>query len=429
MEIFGLSTPYTKKDIVSAYKALARRFHPDKNPSADATAVFQLLDRAKDYLLYTIKEYTGDISTNIFYQTIPWISKTIDDTSAFRTLLATFADRPTDPDVVEKLKQYILQNNKLLQCGSGKPHYKTVLYLASQLNQVGFFQWLLEQGADPTFKQRFGLTTLDDAIGHDRTLILELIKTKYGKPWLEKTLTETLLATKSSWVAKVSLAYINKHYSPKTRNYIVTASQNNPYLIPNLSTLGYISIEEEIQWLKSKIKEGMPDLYSEMTETQRQNFDLLVATLSQKRTFDVLLYVPYTKLPRHLMYALLDRWPDIGFFRPGVAGTPHEIRKSTAYVQSSALYLLVVGAFNLLLTTGLTLALVFPPASGLGLAIFLGVLLAITLYSAIPAIYDAVKKYQYTCKIKASLESNGFFKPTPNNLNPEDFKLGERLGK
>jgi len=427
MEIFGLSKPYTKKDILAAYKALSLRFHPDKNLAiqAEATAVFKLLGAAKDYLLFTISEYTEDISNNIFYEATPSTIKKTDDKPAFSDLLRKFAREPKNQGVIDKLKDYILQNKELLRCDSGEPLEKTALYLASQLNQVEFFQWLLEQGADPTFKQPFGLTTLDDAIIYDRTLILELIKAKYGKPWLEKTLTETLLATKTSRVANKSLAYINKHCFPKTKNFILTALQKNPYLIPNLSTLGYITIEEEIQLLKSKIKGGMPALYREMSEMQRQNLDLLVVTLAQRRSKAELLFVPYTKLPRHLIYALLDIWPDIGSFQPGLAGTPYEIRGSTAYQRSSTLALIITGAFNLLLATGLTLALVFPPASGgLGLVIFLGILLAMMLYSAIPATYDAVKKYQYKCKIKASLENNGFFKPTPANEVPEGLQPG-----
>ena len=426
IEIFGLPESYKKDDILAKYKDLSRRFHPDKNPeiTADATSAFQLLGAAKDYLLFTIGEYTEDISNNVFYQAEPATTQKYNEERRFSGLLKIFADRPNNQWVVNELKKIILKKKELLQRDSGPPLYKTALYLASELNQVEFFQWLLQQGADPALKQEFGLTSIDVAIINGHTPILESIIAKYGKDWLENKLNETLVATKNCRVVYKTLDYINKHFSPKTQDFIKQRLQENPYLIPNLSTLGYITMEEEIRLLHSKIKEGMLDLYGELFETQRRNLDLLVAVLSQKRTKEQLKSIPFSNLPRHLVFALLDIWPDIASFSKFVAGTPYTIKNSPDYLLSSRVGLIVIAVMILIWTTVLTVALVFYPASTLVFSMSFGVGLAMMLYSAINSTLDAIKKYQYKSKIKASLESNGLFKPTPDNVDPEGLRPG-----
>ncbi len=49
--ILGLATGATKKQIKSAYRKLALKYHPDRNPSAGAARKFQEIKEAYDYLL------------------------------------------------------------------------------------------------------------------------------------------------------------------------------------------------------------------------------------------------------------------------------------------------------------------------------------------------------------------------------------------
>ena len=50
-KVLGLSPGVTKKQIKSAYRTLALKYHPDRNKSADAARKFQELTEAYDYLL------------------------------------------------------------------------------------------------------------------------------------------------------------------------------------------------------------------------------------------------------------------------------------------------------------------------------------------------------------------------------------------
>lgn len=50
-KVLGLAPGATKKQIKSAYRKLAFKYHPDRNPSADAARIFQEITEAYDYLL------------------------------------------------------------------------------------------------------------------------------------------------------------------------------------------------------------------------------------------------------------------------------------------------------------------------------------------------------------------------------------------
>lgn len=50
-EILDISPSAKKPDIEKAYKKLAREYHPDKNPSPDANAMFQKIQEAKNILV------------------------------------------------------------------------------------------------------------------------------------------------------------------------------------------------------------------------------------------------------------------------------------------------------------------------------------------------------------------------------------------
>ena len=50
-KVLGLSPGATKKQIKSAYRQLALKYHPDRNKSAGAARKFQEITEAYDYLL------------------------------------------------------------------------------------------------------------------------------------------------------------------------------------------------------------------------------------------------------------------------------------------------------------------------------------------------------------------------------------------
>lgn len=54
-EILGIDRQATAKEIRQAYKRLARQYHPDRNPSAEATEQFIAVKAARDEMLEALK--------------------------------------------------------------------------------------------------------------------------------------------------------------------------------------------------------------------------------------------------------------------------------------------------------------------------------------------------------------------------------------
>ncbi|KAF6256938.1 DnaJ domain-containing protein [Scenedesmus sp. NREL 46B-D3] len=49
-QVLGVRRSATQKEIIKAFRTMSRQYHPDKNPSKDATGKFQEISAAYDYL-------------------------------------------------------------------------------------------------------------------------------------------------------------------------------------------------------------------------------------------------------------------------------------------------------------------------------------------------------------------------------------------
>ena len=64
LQVLGLEPSATPSDIKTAYKTLARTFHPDRNNSPDATSLFQKLNNAYQSLINIAYRPNGDTDTH-----------------------------------------------------------------------------------------------------------------------------------------------------------------------------------------------------------------------------------------------------------------------------------------------------------------------------------------------------------------------------
>lgn len=60
IEVLGIKTDASEKDIKTAYFKLAKKYHPDMNPSEDARDKFEKVSKAYEVLSDTQKKDTYD---------------------------------------------------------------------------------------------------------------------------------------------------------------------------------------------------------------------------------------------------------------------------------------------------------------------------------------------------------------------------------
>lgn len=318
-----ISINYTEEQIKSAYKRLARKFHPDKNRgNADlAKQAFDVIKEARDYLLYTINRDDSDIQTNAFYlylhkDTVGNHTQSDRIEGMIREGYRLKMSNQDMSSLVLNLFNYLKENPNLVhyECDSfNMCNYQTggksILYAAAQWNQSELFKWLLEQGADPLAKTNFGVSPLDIAITSGHYEILSALSDSpfFGKERLKAEM-EKLFQVNDRCDADNLLKFYMDFLSDDfdINAFIIQF----PLMIPALHHLDYLSREQVLPLYKKYII-GCPELYRYLNEAERTDPFILIATLAQNRAPSILMHIPAQKLPPELITALCDFWPEL----------------------------------------------------------------------------------------------------------------------
>jgi curved DNA-binding protein CbpA len=82
-QILDLEPGATKEQIKSAYKKKALKYHPDKNPSADAAEIFKSVSDAYQILMETPEEQNSNVPPQTFH-------RHMDPSELFKHFFASF---------------------------------------------------------------------------------------------------------------------------------------------------------------------------------------------------------------------------------------------------------------------------------------------------------------------------------------------------
>lgn len=436
LELFKLQAPYTERDVIISYHKLARRFHPDMNLSLkeEAEIVFKIIGAAKEYLLHCCNP--SDCTPmhffeNCFYRKLHAKplqqqprEKSFKD-MYFIELMQAF-EQGAYEETIPYLKNCIQKHPVYLDYET--PLWgRTIVYLAALVNAHEFFAWLLEQKTvKPERSSIFGLNAIHAAIGRHNE-ILTLISQKYGGKWLKKQLEQDLWVVESPNILMEILGYLHQHYEPKTKEYLLDAAHTNPYLIPALSDLAYISEREAHRLIQENISQA-PFLYLHLNDVQKCDPSIIIATLAGDRSPGTLRTIPYKKLDPHFVLALLKIWPEIRTFLRNERAQNHQ--KLPDYLSNlpcvdltSPAMFATLTAVNLILLSliisAFLLPTVFPALMLLSTSIVFAAMVSMEFY----LIVQAVPVYEEKLCIQQSLGAIGFFKHgKPNSQDDESIE-------
>lgn len=427
---------YTEPEIRKAYKRLALKFHPDKNPlNADlAKQAFDVINEVQNYLLYTIKRNDSVVQTNAFYlylhkDTIGNHTKSDRIEGMIREGYRLKNSNQDMSHLVQNLFNHLNDNPNLVhyECDSSNMWNfttggKSSLYAAAQWNQRELFNWLLEKGADPVAKTNFGVSPLDIAItsGHQDILLALSDSPFFGKKRL-KTEMEKLFHVNDSCNAEELLQFYMAFFRD---DFAINAfTIKFPLMIPALHHLNYLSREQALPLYKKSII-GRPELYRYLNEAERTDPFMLIATLAQNRAPSILRHIPKQKLTPGLITALCDFWPELEYHINEDTTNPYSTQHGQPRASTLPSFQIVKNTLlgTLICIVMLVLAYHFWPIIALWPEIILqsivmpigatlvGLGIGGTMISARFGYDYATKVYPETCVINKILVENNFFK-------------------
>lgn len=316
--IFNLRSPHTKTEVHVAYHKLALQFHPDKNLTCKekAEVVFTIIKDANDYLLWKLspKDFSFEnIRNNCFFITREQDSsfctplRKFSEKDGFNKLLNAF-EMGYCAATIPLLKKYIQKNKNYLY--SKTPFSRTVFYLAAQLNQVAFFEWLLAQEPSiPQFRTETGLNAIEIAISYNNDQILDCLIKHFGKEWLEEKLLNSLICAESENVLLKIYSYLVIHSKRLSPADLFQLVNKNPWLILVLANLGQITELQKKEFLKHALLKH-PALYLHLGNSLQLDHSLIIAALEAGDLVSLVRSaIPYSQLSPYFAYALIDIWP------------------------------------------------------------------------------------------------------------------------
>lgn len=312
--------PYDATTVEKKHKFLKIKSHPDKyrqtEYQAAAQAVFQLLDEAREYLLFTIDNSYSILNTNVFYAYyyLNWVSNETpqgkfdnitrqvcelknQNLDCTQQILALCELIETTPELIHHIRDPRHFSYEL--------SHKNIFYFSVQWNEPELLDWLLVRFPEeknvltPT---EFGVSPLDFAINKgERIEILKTLQTHYGKEWLKVQL-DSYLDSTNRGNKIVLLDYYEKLF-PEAISTVL----DKPLMLPALIEAGKV-LDPDSTRLKRAII-GCPQMYMVLDESQRLDPYMIIAFLAQKPNDQWLHWIPLDRLDPKFAIALADQWP------------------------------------------------------------------------------------------------------------------------
>jgi len=448
-----LDIKYNEREIKQAYRQQSLKFHPDKNEQAHreiAQEAFDVITAAKDYLLYTIKKNNVDISNNIFY--LYYHADVIANATKEDRLENIIKEGYRLKNISQSLeftvfalKKHLSQHPALVNYECDDSNWtnvttggKSILYAAAQWNEPGLFSWLLDQGADPLAKTNFGMSPLDIAITREHLPIIDILAQheSFGEHWIKTELFKLFSDNEVNNQDQLLTVFLRIFPTEYNAAYII---EQFPVMIPALHHHNMITAEEAYPLYKTTII-GHPKLYACLNKTEQSDKFMIIATMSQDRSFDTMTLISQQNLEPAFITAVCDIWPDaIAHLNPTYSefhpnyGKPKRSNlttfndlKNTILITALSISLVLI-AYHfwpiIALFPGVVLlSFVLPIGAA---SISLGV--AGSLRTATTGYEYLTKVYPETKAIRRLLVENNFFKPsTPPDTDPEPHTLSQQ---
>lgn len=423
--------PYAVDEVKKKFLKLKIKCHPDKYKNTDyqttATAVFQLLAEAKEYLFFTIDNSHSIATENVFYAYY-YLNRAPNETphGKFENITKQVCERKEQGldcsyqilaicDLIEAtptLSHHIRDPRHY----SSELSNKNIFYLSVQWNEPKLLDWLLArfpEDANVLTPTVFDVSPLDYAVNKgDRIEILHTLQKYFGNEWLKVQLDSYLRS-------------INKGNKRILINYYVElfpSMINNPLMLPALIEKGKISDLDSTR-LKNAII-GCPEIYTVLDKSQRLDPYMIVAFLAQQPDEAWLRSIPLRELSPKFAIALADRWPSI---KSDVSQALHRdeppYHNYCAYAefQQACLAVLMCVSIDLLAWYFWPIITLWPEAV-LVLVVNSVLLIApLCLVIGLMAIASyACNVYPEAVKINTILNKNHFFAPQPEGVNQSE---------
>jgi len=244
MDIFNLPWVFCEDDVLAAYEETRARL---KNELDQDT--IDILTHAKNFILYVCFSGAEPTADNPFYK-----ASNKSDNRSFDNLLVQLikksrASKTKSLDIeqlINQIKSAINENPALINYQLGSPTFKTIGYLAAELNQPDLFKFLLDKGLDPLVKMPFGLNPLEAAFFKRHTDIITLYKQSVPEEKFKKYLSDLLLNHRH-------VCILNPAYSYAKENKIEIPDQNT-LISQNFYSLPAAYQDQSDDFIKDHIK-------------------------------------------------------------------------------------------------------------------------------------------------------------------------------
>lgn len=443
-----ISCPYDQTAVSTAYKSLRRAYHPDKYPNIKPDdkiindkmkQVFQLLEHAKDYLLYKINSDDTSIASanNLFYDYYhAGMHPGNTPESRFQNVVTKIYDlrkQHSDIDIssqIEALKNLITDNPRLIHhmntdryLSSWDTSNKKIAYCAVQWEEADFLKWLLDNyptEIDLLAKTSFDMSAIDIALKNCHLKVFEVLKNYFGEAWLIEQLYQYIRVDARSTNAAAQLALYQRIMPTR-----IDIFKPDPLLLPALIEMGIVADPDGFKLKQAII--GCPEMYLKLNEEMRQDPYMIVAFLAQQAQpdRDGLYSIPLKKLDPGFATALADHWPILEWDVSRVlreAKSPLTATYDMFYYSCIALLVAVILA--LLVWQFWPIIVLWPEPI---LEVIVIVLSGVVPAYLVPVMFVgnyATKTYPEARKINTLLAENNFFKPAAP-LEGSDIEASE----
>lgn len=436
--------PYTVDTVQQVYKQLKIQSHPDRyrsetpNYQQDAEKVSQLIEEARDYLLFTINEKNPITDANVFYAYyyLDWSPNASLEgkfENFVKRIYALKEKKQVATEQVLAIQALIQQQPDLIHHTKTKGNFsyqlfeKNIVYCAAQWNEAGLMDWLLTDYSseiDILTNTEFGVSPFGVAVLNVHVDVLLILQKHYGDDWLKSQL-DKCIGSKDI----VDFVPVLRCYEALFPDSISTFMENL-LLLPALIQIGRITDDPGSAKLRRAII-GCPQLYRSLDEEMRKDPYMIVAFLIQQPEEDWLKSIPLRKLDPKFAIALADRWPalsdDLSLALHRDA-PPYPNYCNYAMFQYACIGLVVGICLILLLWHVWPMVALWPEPVKLLVGLTAPLLPLLVFGSAIGIASYAISIYPEARKINTILRDNSFFPPAPGSAAPDQSVTPTPLG-